>query len=118
MLNKDNRINSQELKKLKSGVSLSTPLFNVKKYTDSSSLNNNRIIIIISRKYLKKSTARNLLRRRVYAAYNKILKTETPLNPLLETSTLVLYYMFRSNEQEVPEYSIIEKQIKNICGIQ
>ncbi len=142
MLKRENRIDSFELKNLKKGVPDSTPLFNVKKYTlpnvtqdsnkntekninnnlEEKENNQNKILLITSKKHLKNASKRNLLRRRVYFAFNKIILDIKNNTGAAEGGTLgkekvyVLYYMLKDAEQKVPKYSIIEKQITQILN--
>lgn len=148
MLKRENRIDSFELKNLKKGVPDSTPLFNAKKYSsyntkdglekninnnlEEKENNQNKILLITSKKHLKNATRRNLLRRRVYFAFNKLnlnnkkedggidnIKNNTGAaegGTLGREKVYVLYYMLKDAEQKVPKYSIIEKQINKILN--
>lgn len=131
MLSRSSRINTQELKKLKNGVDVKTPLFNAKVYESENNpsnhnadkeigslkkeehkiKNSNKILLIISKKNLKKASKRNMLRRQVYSIFNEDKKNMNSTG-----KTFVIYYMLKSLEQKLPEYSIIEKQITKILN--
>ncbi len=118
MLKRENRLDSKklnDLKKIKS-VQIKTALFNAKIYQNNEAgTNKNKIAIIIPKKNLTNANKRNLLKRRISFVFNKILKTYPRQNNI---KTFLLYYMLKDAEQKVPKYSIIEKQIQDICGTQ
>lgn len=67
------------------------------------------LTIVVSKKYIKKSTKRNLLKRRACYAYNELVKQK----PELKDKNTTLY--IKKVIDNIPSYKKIKE---NICGIQ
>lgn len=80
-------------------------IFNIKVVKDAKK----PFTVVISKKYIKKSTKRNLLKRRASYAEREILKER----PNLQGKSFTLYV--KRSLEKVPNYKTIKE---NICGIQ
>lgn len=124
MLNRQNRLTTKDFKRLskdhKSGVAISTSLFNAKVYSNKMDDETGRKLgLVISKKYFKKANKRNALKRKICYAYRQVLKDQNKdfIDKNMGENTqknYILYYIKKDAEQKLPEYKIIKNNLEEI----
>jgi RNase P protein component len=79
-------------------------IFNIKNTKEAKK----PLTVVISKKYIKKATKRNLLKRRACYAYSELVKENT--NKTSKNTTLYI----KKPLETIPSYKTIKE---NLCGI-
>lgn len=99
MLNRQNRLKKKEIERIETKRSdKNSDLFSIKENSTRKGL-----VVIISKKHIKRSTDRHLLKRRICYAYRQFLEKEN--------KTFFIYT--KKPLEKIPNFKIIKQ---NLCG--